>query len=273
MNHDGPAVSATGPRPSSGRNRDLRRTREPRPRGAPGTARALLALCLGLVFVASACGSAGDASAASAGAVGGAGQGGQAAAGSALATLRSMPVHAATNSPPYRRDKFGDPWQDVDGNGCDTRNDILRRDLTLVTVRQGDPCIVLTGELKDPYTNRTVRFNRARDAAAVQIDHVIALADSWRTGAASWPSDKLVAFANDPENLLAVDGPTNQDKSDDDAAQWLPPNQAYRCQYVARQIGVKARYGLWLEPAERDAMAKTLAKCPAQPVLGGNRRN
>ncbi|WP_322767153.1 HNH endonuclease family protein [Frankia sp. Cr1] len=245
MNHDNPAMS---------------------------TARALavgLALCLGLTFAAAACGSLNDASAANAGGLGGAGQNGQVTAGSALATLGSIPVHAATTSPQYRRDAFGDPWQDVDGNGCDTRNDVLHRDLTLVTVKQADPCIVLTGELKDPYTNRTIRFNRTRAAAAVQIDHVVALANSWRTGAASWPSDKLISFANDPENLLAVDGPANQNKSDDNAAQWLPPNQGYRCQYVARQIGVKARYGLWLEPAERDAMAKVLSKCRAQPTLGG----
>jgi hypothetical protein len=229
-----------------------------------------LALCLGLSVVTTACGSPRHASTAGAGGGDSATQGGQVAAGSALATLRSIPTRTAKAASPYRRDNFGDPWKDVDGNGCDTRNDVLHRDLTLVTVKQGDPCVVLAGELRDPYTNRIIRFNRSRAAAAVQIDHVVALADSWRTGASSWPPDTLVRFANDPENLLAVDGGANQDKSDNDAAQWLPPNQAYRCRYVARQIGIKARYGLWVELAERDAMATVLGKCPKQPPLGGS---
>ncbi len=239
-----------------------------RPVPAPAIARmralcVALAVCLGLGFVAAGCGAADNVGAqANAGAGGGAGGRGQATvARTAITTLQSIPVRAATTSPQYRRDEFGTAWQDVDGNGCDTRNDILHRDLTLVNVNKNDSCIVLTGELKDPYTNRVLRFNRARAASAIQIDHVVALSDAWRTGAASWSPEKRVEFANDPENLLAVDGPTNQAKGDDDASEWLPPNQSFQCPYVARQIGVKARYGLWVETAERDAMRRVLAKC------------
>ncbi|WP_242606230.1 HNH endonuclease family protein [Protofrankia symbiont of Coriaria ruscifolia] len=224
-------------------------------------------LCLAMCFAATGCGAL-DRAGPSTDAGGATGRHGQViTVGAAVATLQSIPVHPATASPRYRRDEFGPAWADVDDNGCDTRNDILHRDLTLVTTKRNS-CIVLTGELKDPYTNRTIRFDRSRAADAVQIDHVVALADAWRTGAAFWSPDKRLAFANDPENLLAVNGPTNQDKSDDDASQWLPPNRGYRCRYVARQIGVKARYGLWVDATEREAMIKILSGCPTQPVFG-----
>jgi hypothetical protein len=189
----------------------------------------------------------------------------QAAAGSALAVVETLPARKANNSPPYHRDAFGQAWADVDHNGCDTRNDILRRDLTKVDVR--DSCIVLTGQLNDPYTGKAISFSRSR-ATAVQIDHVVALSDAWQTGASKWSPDQRLHFANDPENLLAVDGPQNEAKGDDEASEWLPPNRGYRCRYVARQIGVKARYHLWVEPAEKDAMRAVLATCPDQPVLG-----
>ncbi len=246
-------------------------------RGVPadGRARVLptaVALCLSVFLALTGCGTLDDTGSptGTGGTAGAGGRGQVVTVGTAVATLQSVPVHPATTSPPYRRDEFGSAWSDVDNNGCDTRNDILHRDLTLVTVGR-NLCIVLTGELRDPYTNRIVRFDRSRSASAIQIDHVVALADAWRTGAAFWSPDKRLAFANDPENLLAVNGPTNQEKSDDDAARWLPPNRGYRCRYVARQIGVKARYGLWMEMAEREAMIKILSGCPEQPVLGAAR--
>jgi len=188
--------------------------------------------------------------------------------GSALELLDTLPVQEEVGSPRYRRDEFGESWADVDENGCDTRNDILHRDLRSVTVRRSDECIVLTGELTDPYTTRIVRFNRERNASGVQIDHVIPLADAWRTGAFEWPEDKRLQFANDPENLLAVEGSVNQQKSDQDASEWLPPNRGAQCPYVARQVGLKARYGIWVEPAEAEAMRAVLQTCPDQPPLG-----
>jgi hypothetical protein len=181
--------------------------------------------------------------------------------------LETLPVRPEDNSPPFRRDAFGPAWDDVDHNGCDTRNDILARDLTQVSHSHG--CLVAAGRLADPYTGDDITFNRARGASAVQIDHVVSLSDAWRTGASQWTAKRRLAFANDPENLLAVDGPENQRKGDDDAAEWLPPAKGYRCPLVARQIGVKARYGLWVESAEKAAMRAVLASCPNQPVLGG----
>jgi hypothetical protein len=190
-----------------------------------------------------------------------------AASGSALGVLDTLPVKPEVNSPPYRRDSFGPPWDDVDDNGCDTRNDILARDLTQLARSNG--CVVAAGRLDDPYTGDDITFNRARGASAVQIDHVVSLSDAWRTGASQWTAKQRLAFANDPENLLAVDGPENQRKGDDDASEWLPPVKGYRCPFIARQVGVKARYGLWVESGEKDAMRTVLATCPDQPVLGG----
>ncbi|MFC5946592.1 HNH endonuclease family protein, partial [Micromonospora harpali] len=162
----------------------------------------------------------------------------------------------------FDRDKFGPPWADVDKNGCGTRNDILKRHLKEETFKKGDECVVLTGVLHDPYSGRTIMFERgAKTSMAVQIDHVIALADAWQKGARQWPSSKRRELANDPLNLLAVDGPLNSQKGAGDAATWLPPRRAYRCAYVTRQIEVKLKYGLWVTSAEKDAMKTVLSSC------------
>jgi hypothetical protein len=169
----------------------------------------------------------------------------------------------------YERIRFGQAWTDDNNaasghNGCDTRNDILRRDLMDVTLKPGTHgCVVLSGTLNDPYLGTAVAFTRGQQTSAdVQIDHVVALSDAWQTGAQSWDPEKRTDFANDPLNLLAVDGPSNQQNSDSDAASWLPKNMAYRCSYVARQVAVKTRYRLWMTPAEHDAIARVLATCP-----------
>jgi len=162
----------------------------------------------------------------------------------------------------YSRDEFGTAWADVDHNGCDTRNDVLARDLTDLTFKEGTrDCVVLTGTLADPYRGDTIDFIRGPDSAAVQIDHVVALSDAWQKGAQQWDADTRQEFANDPANLLAVDGPTNQAKGDGDAATWLPPNSGFRCAYVVQQIRVKAAYGLWVTAAEADAMDRQLGTC------------
>jgi Protein of unknown function (DUF1524) len=166
----------------------------------------------------------------------------------------------------YARERFGPAWSDVDRNGCDTRDDILNRDLTAKRWRTGTHgCVVIAGLLADPYTGRPITFAKA-DAAAVQIDHVVALSDAWQKGAATWSVRRRLRFANDPLNLLAVDGPSNARKSDGDTATWLPPNRSYRCRFVARQVAVKAKWRLWVTAAERDAMVRVLARCPDQRV-------
>lgn len=202
------------------------------------------------------------------------------AAGTALAAAMSLTVKGRAPKTGYDRAQFGQAWLDTDRNGCDTRNDVLRRDLKSLVLKAGTHgCLVLRGTLHDPYTGRTISFVRGVGTSnAVQIDHVVALADAWQKGAQQWSADRRAAFANDSLNLLAVDGPTNLRKGDGDTATWLPPYKAFRCRYVARQVAVKAKYHLWATAAERDAMVRVLSSCPTEPLptatpfrLGGGR--
>jgi hypothetical protein len=186
----------------------------------------------------------------------------------ALTVLATLAVKGRAPKTGYDRDQFGSAWHDTDRNGCDQRNDVLRRDLTDLTIKAGtNGCLVLTGVLHDPYTGKTIDFTRGvGTSTAVQIDHVVALSDAWQTGAQQLSAATREDFANDPLELLAVDGPTNESKGDGDAATWLPPNKSERCAYVARQIAVKAKYGLWVTSAEKQAMIRVLAPCPNQKV-------
>jgi uncharacterized protein DUF1524 len=184
-------------------------------------------------------------------------------AGSAVQALNELAVKGRAPKTGYERTQFGDGWATVDG--CDTRNIILHRDLK--NVAANDKCQVVSGVLDDPYTGETIQFKRgASTSDDVQIDHVVALSDAWQKGAQQLSPEVRKQLANDPLELLAVDGPANMQKSDGDAATWLPPNKAFRCQYVARQIAVKKKYNLWVTTAERDAMARVLAACPGQDV-------
>ncbi len=201
----------------------------------------------------------------------------------ALALLETLAIKGRAPKTGYDREQFGQAWADVDRNGCDTRNDILNRDLTDIVHTNSVPCKVQSGTLSDPYTATMIAFQRGQSTSSeVQIDHVVALSDAWQKGAQQLTFDQRVAFANDPLNLQSTDGPTNQQKGAGDAATWLPPNKGYRCEYVARQVSVKATYALWVTQAERDAMARILSDCngilaptnqlapsvtqPAQPV-------
>jgi hypothetical protein len=188
--------------------------------------------------------------------------------GRAVAALATLPVKGRAPKTGYTREQFGAAWSDIDRNGCDQRNDVLARDMTKETFKPGThDCVVLTGTLADPYTGRTIAFTRGQGTSeAVQIDHVVALSDAWQKGAQKLTPERRKHLGNDPLNLLAVDGPTNQSKGDGDAATWLPAVKSYRCSYVARQVAVKAKYGLWVTPAEHDAIAMVLAGCPSQPL-------
>lgn len=190
-----------------------------------------------------------------------------AATGSAADALAQLPVKGRAPKTGYSREQFGAAWSDVDGNGCDTRNDILRRDLTEQS-RASDGCTVLSGVLyPDPYTGTKIVFVRGK--SLVDIDHVVALGNAWVTGAARWTPAQRLAVANDPLNLLAVQASANRQKGDGDAATWLPSSKAYRCAYVARQVAVKAKYGLWLTAPEKTAMQTVLATCPGQGLPDG----
>lgn len=174
--------------------------------------------------------------------------------------LEKIPIKGRAPKTNYSREQFGDGWGEI--AGCDTRNRILHRDLKEVTL-DSDNCKVASGTLHDPYTNKQIAFQRGKGTSSkVQIDHVVALSDAWQKGAQQLPIAKRTQLANDPTNLLAVDGPANMQKSDGDAATWLPPHKPFRCHYITRQISVKKEYNLWVTQAEYDAMKRVIAACP-----------
>ena len=182
---------------------------------------------------------------------------------SAEVGLEYLQVKGRAPKTGYERAEFSDGWAEI--GSCTVRNFVLRRDLKNVTFKSG--CIVNTGILADPYTSKKISFQYGVGTSSkVQIDHVVALSDAWQKGAQGIGAAKRLNFYNDPLNLLAVDGPTNASKGDGDAATWLPPNKAYRCAYVARQIAVKIKYKLWLVTAEKAAMKQVLATCPGQKL-------
>jgi hypothetical protein len=188
----------------------------------------------------------------------------------AVEVLGEIAVRDQVSREGYTRAEFGSGWRQV--GGCDTRNLILQRDLADAELAD-DGCTVLSGVLQqDPYTALAIPFNRGPDtSSAVQIDHVVALSDAWQKGAQQIEYERRVIFANDPLNLLAVDGPANMKKSDKDAADWLP-EPTYQCRYVARQIAVKHRYELWVTTREQRAMKRVLGTCLDQvlPVVGND---
>lgn len=171
----------------------------------------------------------------------------------------------------YLRSAFGDAWTDDNDapgghNGCDTRDDILNRDLVDVThvFTKRCPEAVSTGILHDPYTNSVIAFQRgAKVGEAVQIDHLVPLAYAWDMGANGWPVAQRVRFANDPANLLAVQGQANQDKGDSPPALWMPPNTAFACQYAIQFIAVVRGYALPVDQASGDVLRRAAATCPA----------
>ena len=188
--------------------------------------------------------------------------------GMATAVLETLAVKGRAPKTGYTRSQFGPTWADVDRNGCDTRNDILKRDLTSVTYRaKTRNCVVETGILVDRYSGETINFVKGNiSSMEVQIDHVVALSNAWQTGAFKLTLDQRKALSNDPLNLFAVKGRLNSQKGDGDAATWLPPLKSFRCGYVAQQIAVKAKYSLWVTVPEKAAMVSILANCPTQKV-------
>ena len=179
----------------------------------------------------------------------------------ALTALNKLPVKGRAPKTGYTREQFPH-WKDPDKNGCDSRNDILKRDLTKVIFKEGtNNCKVISGTLLDPYSNKVIAFDLNKSSSTIDIDHVVALSNAWQTGAFQLTLDQRTNFANDPLNLLAVDFKLNRQKGDGDAATWLPPYKSYRCTYVARQVSVKAKYKLWVTAPEKTAIANLLKSC------------
>ena len=187
-----------------------------------------------------------------------------AGASQAAEALKQLAIKGRAPKTGYARELFSSGWGTIDS--CDVRNYILTRDMAAVTYVD-KTCKVNSGTLDDPYTGKTIQFTRGAESSSdVQIDHVVALGDAWQKGAQGLSAAERYSLANDPLELLAVDGKTNQAKGDSDASTWLPPNKAFRCSYVARQIAVKIKYKLWVTQSEYQTMASILSSCPTQQI-------
>lgn len=179
--------------------------------------------------------------------------------------LERLEVKGRAPKTGYSRKEFYSSWPNVDG--CSLRQIIIKREVGEGAVMDG--CDVVGGTFIESYTGKQLSFSQKSDFSKnIQIDHIVALSDAWQKGAQYKSEDDRYKIATDPLNLIAADSSANQQKSDGDAATWLPPNKAFRCQYVARQVSVKYKYGLWVSQAEHDAIADVLSKCPNEPAVG-----
>ena len=185
---------------------------------------------------------------------------------SPLATdiLAKLEIKGRAPKTDYSREQFYNGWPTVEG--CSLRQRIIKREFGETAVLDG--CNVVAGEYEEPYTGEFRKFTERTEISKLQIDHVVALSDAWQKGAQNLTKEERYSIATDPLNLLAVDGPANQQKSDGDAATWLPSNKKFRCQYVARQVSVKYKYHLWVTEAEHDAIFNVLQNCPQEPAIG-----
>lgn len=185
----------------------------------------------------------------------------------AIDLLEQLAIKGRAPKTGYSRDEFYSDWPKI--SGCSLRQIIIKREVDDSAVLADDNCTVTAGTFVEPYTGQTLEFTeRAQFTKGIQIDHVVALSDAWQKGAQALSKDERYSLATDPLNLIAADSSANQQKSDGDAATWLPANKAFRCQYVARQVSVKYKYNLWVTQAEHDAIAKILTACPSEPAIG-----
>lgn len=178
--------------------------------------------------------------------------------------LEKLEVKGRAPKTGYSRNEFYDGWPTVEG--CNLRQRILKREFGDSAVLDG--CNVVAGEFDEPYTGEHRVFTKREEISKIQIDHVVALSDAWQKGAQNKDYETRNKIATDSLNLLAVDGSANEKKSDGDAATWLPSNKKFRCQYVARQVSVKYKYGLWVTEAEKEVISRLLANCPKEPAIG-----
>jgi len=189
---------------------------------------------------------------------------------SPLATevLEKLEVKGRAPKTGYSREQFYETWPNIDG--CSLRQHIIKRELgNSAIISETNNCTVVAGEYDEPYTGSHLVFYQKTDLSnKIQIDHIVALSDAWQKGAQQLTMEERYNFATDPLNLIAVEAKANQDKSDGDAATWLPPNKQFRCTYVARQISVKYKYKLWVTKAEKEAITNVLVKCPSEPAVG-----
>ncbi len=180
------------------------------------------------------------------------------AAGSAASVLEGLPVRTTDPVAPYRRAEFGDDWDYDPATGCNTREEVLIEE-SVVAPTVDDRCRTTVGRWRSLYD-----AVETADPADLQIDHLVPLADAWRSGADTWTADRRHAFANDrthPDTLIAVTGRTNQSKGDSTPAEWLPPDEASWCAYAEMWIDVKATWHLSVTPPERGRLRRLLDAC------------
>ena len=183
----------------------------------------------------------------------------------AINVLEALEIKGRAPKTGYKRTEFYKTWPNIDG--CNLRQRIIKREVG--DSAKLDGCDVVAGTFVEPYTGETRTYNsKAEFSKNIQIDHIVALSDAWQKGAQNLSSERRYELATDPLNLVAADSSANQQKSDGDAATWLPKNKAFRCQYVARQVSVKKKYALWVSQAEHDAIKDILNTCPSEKVVG-----
>lgn len=185
-----------------------------------------------------------------------------------LVALDGLSVVEGESEMPYDRALFGQRWADVDRNGCDTRNDVLRRDLTALELKADtNGCKVLAGALKDPYSGEDIAFVYGEDTSRlVQIDHIVPLSWAWRHGADAWTTEQRTEFANDPLNLQATTESMNQSKGDSGPSRWLPAQESVYCGYAERFVQVLAKWELGIGALDRAVVRGILIEC-AQPTV------
>ncbi|WP_326593835.1 HNH endonuclease family protein [Streptomyces sp. NBC_01294] len=175
-------------------------------------------------------------------------------ASAARSYLATVTPKAEGSTSGYNRDLFPH-WSTVSGS-CNTRETVLKRDG--VNVGQDSACAAVSGSWYSEYDGAT--WTAASD---LDIDHVVALAEAWRSGASSWTTTKRQQFANDltRPQLIAVTDNVNQAKGDLDPGKWLPPRTAYRCAYARMWVHVKQHWGLSMDSGEKTALVNILNGC------------
>jgi hypothetical protein len=189
-------------------------------------------------------------------------------ASAASAELATIPVRAiAGRDPSYERTAFGAAWSDAGSgvadarNGCDTRNDVLKRDARPGTVhfKPGThECKVTAGTWTSPYTGATLTR-----ASTIDIDHIVPLGRAWASGAKSWTAVRRLSFANDPDNLVAADRSSNRSKGDLGPSAWRP-RRPYQCAYAIRYVHSAKKWSLPISPSDVTALRDMLGTCPAK---------
>jgi hypothetical protein len=178
---------------------------------------------------------------------------------SAVELLDTLQVKAETASGTYNRSLFKH-WIDADGDGCDTRDEVLQEEST-----KKISCRLSGGSWISAYDGL-----KTTKPSTLDIDHFVPLKEAWESGAFAWDNETRQRFANDLDysmSLIAVSAKTNRSKSDRDPASWLPPSTSFVCQYVGRWVAVKYRWSLAIDPAEKKVLSNKLGTCGSKATV------